>query len=68
MSSNSPKQSPYDWIAPEHWIVAKGMNRVKVKNNERHAKLYPFGELVIEEHPIFKYSRKNPPPHVLKSI
>jgi len=68
MSSNNPKQSPHDWTAPEHWNIAKTMDRVKIKNDEHHAKLYPFGELVIKEHPIFQYSRSNPPPHVLKNI
>tara|TARA_R110001606_G_scaffold20025_3_gene72652 strand:+ start:1750 stop:1989 length:240 start_codon:yes stop_codon:yes gene_type:complete len=62
-----PKKSPHDWIAPEHWSSAKTMRRVKIKNSESHKKLYPFGELVIQENAIFQYSRENPPAHISKN-
>jgi hypothetical protein len=42
----------YDWIAPEHYRDALGMER---RN----------GAFIIKEHPIFKYSRDNPPLWVL---
>ncbi len=41
--------SGYDWIAPEHVNIAKSMTRDK------------YGALIIEPHPIFKYSKENPP-------
>lgn len=44
-----PKRpQPDAWIAPEHWSIARHMRRVR-------------GELQVEEHPIFAYSRINPP-------
>jgi hypothetical protein len=41
------------WIAPEHWHAAKTMVRIR-------------GVLQIDEHPIFLYSRENPPWFLLK--
>ena len=51
-----PKFFSHDnWIAPEHWAVARNMTRIK-------------GVLQIEEHPIFAYSRKNPPNFLVKPV
>jgi hypothetical protein len=48
-----PKRpNAFAWLAPEHWNAARNMQRVR-------------GELVIEEHPIFIYSRLNPPAWLL---
>jgi len=65
MNPKPRKPTSYDWIAPEHWKAAQTMRRVKVRGNAAHAKMHPFGELVIEEHEIFRYSRANPPTHVI---
>jgi hypothetical protein len=44
-----PKRpSSFDWVCPEHWNTAKNMRRFR-------------GQFIIEEHPIFAYSRMNPP-------
>lgn len=50
-----PKHQSQDaWIAPEHWSAAKNMVRIR-------------GVLQIEEHPIFAYSRANPPAWMLEN-
>jgi hypothetical protein len=46
--------TPYDWVAPEHYRNALGMERVN-------------GAFVIAEHPIFKYSRDNPPAWLVRA-
>lgn len=60
--------TPNDWVAPDHWKVAQFMRRKRVHGSELHAKMHPFGELVIEEHSIFTYSRENPPEHVIEML
>jgi hypothetical protein len=45
---NHQSSNPNAWVAPEHYYIAKSMQRYK-------------GELIIPEHSIFKYSRENPP-------
>jgi hypothetical protein len=47
--------SRFDWIAPEHFHIARTMERV-------------HGEFVITPHPIFQYSRENPPKHLVEAI
>lgn len=62
------KQTSYDWVAPEHFGAAQFMRRKRIRGSELHAKMHPFGELVIEEHSIFEYSRKNPPAHLIAAL
>jgi hypothetical protein len=44
-----------NWVAPEHWVVARNMIRIK-------------GVLQIEKHPIFAHSRQAPPASLVKPV
>ena len=51
-----PTDDPCAWCAPEHYHVALYMERNR------------YGQLVIELHSIFAYSRENPPTWVAGNI
>lgn len=55
-SFDRPSKDPNCWCAPEHYHVAMFMERAR------------SGQLIIELHSIFAYSRENPPTWIAGNI